>query len=75
MLRDRVVAKQRELGLRDGEMAARLDIPRTTYNMFKTRSRRPSLFMVAKIVAAFPDLAPHILDDVLTEGESKVAAS
>ena len=51
----------RELGLRDGQMAERLGIPRTSFNAIKTRRYRISLHMARRVIAAFPDLAPYAL--------------
>lgn len=61
LLRTKVLDRQRELDLRDGEMADRLGIPRTSYNSMKTGQYKVSLYMARRIVAAFPDLAPYAL--------------
>lgn len=54
-------AKQIALGYSDTEMAAILDIPRTTYSGVKVERNRITLGVARKIVAAFPDLADAAL--------------
>lgn len=63
MLRTKLLERQVDLGLRDGEMAARLGIPRTSYNSIKRGQYRVSLDVARRIVAAFPDLAEYTLAD------------
>lgn len=62
-LRDRLVQRQRQLGLHDGEIAAILGVPRTSYNAIKNQRNGMSLYMVRKVVAAFPDLERVALRD------------
>jgi DNA-binding XRE family transcriptional regulator len=64
VLRTKLLERQRELGLRDGEIAALVGIPRTTYNAIKTgHIHRVSLRVARRIVATFPDLLPYVLMD------------
>lgn len=62
MLRKRLLERQRELGLRDGAMADRLGIPRTSYNSIKVGRYRISLEVARQIVGVFPDLAQFVLE-------------
>lgn len=61
MLLDHLLARQRELGYRDGQMAAVIGIPRTSYSSIKVRRYKISLKVARKIVVAFPDLARFVL--------------
>jgi DNA-binding XRE family transcriptional regulator len=61
LLHRRLVERQRELGYRDGQMAALLDIPRTSYSSIKVGRYRISMQVARKIVRAFPDLARYAL--------------
>ncbi len=63
MLQTKLIERQRELSLRDGEMAARLGIPRTTYSSMKVGRSRVSLELARRIARAFPDLAQYVLID------------
>lgn len=63
MLRVKLVEKQREMGLRDGDMAALLGIPRTSYNSIRRGKYRVSLEVARRIVTAFPELAEYTLAD------------
>ena len=70
MLRELLVKKQRDLGLRDGEMARRLGIPRTSYNSVKVGTYRVSLFLAGAMIRAFPDLREAVLAQVADAAES-----
>lgn len=63
MLRKKLLDRQRELALHDGEMARRLGIPRTSYNAIKNERYQISIYVMRRIIAAFPDLAAFALLD------------
>lgn len=57
MLLERLVAKQTELGLSDVEFARLLDIPRSTWQLTRTRVK-PIMWRVAvAAVRSFPEMA------------------
>lgn len=61
MLLEQLLARQRELGFRDGQMARTIGIPRTSYSSIKVGRYKISLDVARKIAAAFPDLARYAL--------------
>lgn len=74
MLLVRLIEKQTQLGESDGEFAARLDIPRSTWQAYRT-GRVPLTPRVArKARTVFPDLAADALSFLLGDA-SDVATS
>jgi plasmid maintenance system antidote protein VapI len=63
LLRDKLLEYQRTQGLRDGEMARALGIPRTSYNALKLGQYGVSHRVALRIHKAFPALREIILMD------------
>ncbi len=61
MLIERLITRQRELGLTDGEFARRLGISRTLWWAIRTGQRAMGLRSLRGIVRAFPDLDDEVL--------------
>ena len=75
MLLDKIIAKQRELGIKDGQFAKRLGVPRSTWQL--TRSRRVPLgSRVAKAAqTAFPELTADTLIFLLSDASVLAGAA
>ena len=72
MLRERLVERQKAEGLRDGEMARLLGMPRTSYSSVKVGRYRISMRVAKRIAAVYPDLAPLALQE---DPEEEAAAA
>lgn len=74
MLRERLVERQRQDGLRDGEMAKLLGMPRTSYSSLKVGRYGISMRVAKRIAAVYPDLAPlALIEDPEEEAAAKEA--
>ena len=62
-MRTRLSQRQRDLRLTDQQFADLLDVPRTTWTAVRLGNYRVSMSIAKKAVAAFPDMAPYVLED------------
>lgn len=61
MLIQRLIKRQRSLGLTDVEFARRLGIHQSYWSLIKAGRRRPGRRFLAGVATQFPDLQPECL--------------
>lgn len=71
MLRERLIARQRELGLSDREFAQLLGVPRSTWQLTRAGRKRVGPRIARAIIKAFPDLAPEAISFLLTDATTR----
>lgn len=67
MLREKLVARQQELGLNDTEFARLLGVPRSTWSLTRSGVKRVGPRIARAVLRAFPDLAPEAISFLLTD--------
>lgn len=70
---DRLVARQREMGLTDGEFACELGVQRVLWQKTRSRQCAVGLKVLAGAVRRFPDLGESVLEFLKEIGASVAA--
>lgn len=79
MLLNRLIERQRELGLPDREFADALGVPRSTWQLTRTGIKQIGGRIVVAVVKRFPDLRPDVVSflasdaTVITVADTAVA--